>query len=213
MQGLIGKKMGMTQVYDEQGRSVPVTVIQAGACMVVQKNTRDRDGYDAVQLGFEDQKEHRVSKPRLAHFKKAGMGPKKHLKEFKMDAEEEVKEGDVVTAAIFEGISYVDITGVTKGRGFAGVMKRHRMSGGRMTHGGHSKRRPGSIGQCSYPARVAKGQRMPGHMGNVRRTQQNLRVVAVDLEDNILLVEGAVPGPTGAIVLVKKARKKAGKSE
>jgi len=208
MQGLIGRKLGMTQVFDENGRRLPVTVIELGPCVVVQRKTAEKDGYNAVQLGFGDQKESRLTKPALARFKKVESGAKRHLKEFAVDAEEEVGEGDTLTLSIFEGTEYVDVAGVTKGRGFQGVVKRYRMSGGPKTHGGHSVRRVGSIGQCSYPARVAKGQRMPGHMGRVNITQQNLKVVELDGENNLMLVNGAVPGPTGAVVYVKKALKK-----
>lgn len=213
MQGLIGRKLGMTRVFDENGHQVSVTVIEAGPCDVIQRKTRDRDGYDAVQVGFLDQKESRVTRPVAGHYRKAEKGTKRFLREFKLDDGEDVAVGETLTAdGVFEGVGFVDICGVTKGRGFQGVVKRHRMSGGRMTHGGHSKRRVGAIGQCSYPARVAKGQRMPGHMGHRRITVQNLRVVAVRGEDNVILVKGAIPGPTGSIVLVRKALKKAGKA-
>lgn len=213
MQGLIGKKLGMTQVFDEAGRSIPVTVIEAGPCVVVQRKTSERDGYDAVQLGFSEQKESRVTRAQLERFKKAKVTPMRRLREFRLDNGDDAEVGATVKADIFEGVGLVDVTGITKGRGFQGVVKRHRMSGGRMTHGAGSKRRVGSIGQCSYPARVAKGKRMPGHMGHVRRTQQNLQVVRIDAEQNLLLVKGAIPGPTGALVAVKKSLKKAGKSE
>ena len=205
MQGLLGKKMGMTQVYDEAGRRVPVTVIEAGPCVVVQRKTQACDGYDAVQLGFQEVKESRVTKPALGRFKKAGCPAIRHLREFRLDDGEDIAVGQTVTVVIFDGVSNVDVTGTTKGRGFQGVVKRYRMAGGRMTHGGHSKRQPGAIGQCAYPARVAKGQRMPGHMGHVRVTQGNLRVFQVRGDDNVLLVEGSVPGPTGGLVVVRKA--------
>jgi len=208
MKGLLGKKLGMTQVYDDAGRRVAVTVIEAGPCVVVQRKTRDTDGYDAVQLGFEKQLEQRVNRPSLARYKKVGASPCKHLREFRIDADDETKAGDTVDLSVLEGATHVDISGTTKGRGFQGAVKRHNMAGGRMTHGGHSKRRVGSIGQCSYPARVMKGQRMPGHMGNVRRTRQNLKVIMVRGEENLLLVQGAVPGPTGGIIEVKRALKK-----
>jgi len=214
MQGLIGRKLGMTQVYDGDGRRVAVTAIEVGPCSVVQCKTAERDGYQAVQLGFGEQKEHRVARPRLGRFRKIGAAPRRYLKEFALDNGEEPKAGDSVTVAdVFAGVTHVDVVGVTKGRGFQGAVKRHRMGGGRMTHGGHSKRRIGSIGQCSYPARVAKGKRMPGHMGQVRVTVQNLAVVQVRGEDNLLLVRGAVPGPAGAILEVRKALKKAGRTE
>ncbi|NQU41056.1 MAG: 50S ribosomal protein L3 [Lentisphaerae bacterium] len=208
MQALIGQKLGMTQVYDQAGHRVAVTVLAVGPCPVVQRKTTERDGYEAVQLGFGETTERRTSKPHAARFTKQGLVPCRHLSEFRVTADEELKAGDTVGASVFEGVEYVDVKGVTKGQGFAGVVKRHGMRGGRMTHGGHSKRRVGSIGQCSYPARVAKGQRMPGHMGNVTITTQNLRVVEVRGEDNVLLVRGAVPGPTGSIITVRKALKK-----
>jgi len=210
MNGLIGRKLGMTQVFDDEGRRVAVTVIEAGPCVVVARKTRERDGYDAVQIGFDGQKEHRVTRPMAGVYKKAGSAPMRMLREFALDDGEEVNPGDSVTVEIFDGVPFVDITGLSKGRGFQGVVKRHNMSGGRMTHGGHSRRRVGAIGQCSYPARVAKGQRMPGHMGNTRVTQQNLKVVAVRGDDNVLLVRGAVPGPAGGVVMVRKALKKKG---
>ncbi|MBT3294167.1 MAG: 50S ribosomal protein L3 [Verrucomicrobia bacterium] len=208
MQALIGRKLGMTQVYDQDGVRVPVTVLAVGPCPVVQRKTRESDGYEAVQLGFGEAKESRIAKPQTARFVKLGLAPCRHLSEFRVEAGDEVKAGDILGADVFDGVTYVDVEGVTKGRGFAGVVKRYKMAGGRMTHGGHARRRVGSIGQCSYPARVAKGQRMPGHMGHVKVTTQNLKVVEVRGEDNLLLVRGAVPGPKGAIITVRKALKK-----
>ena len=199
----------MTQVYDDRGRRVAVTVIEAGPCVVTQRKTVGTDGYEAVQLGFSDQKESRVSKPVLGHLRKAGCGPKRVLREFAVEEGDELKAGDTVGVAVFDGVSRVDITGITKGRGFQGVVKRFNAAGGRMTHGGHSKRRIGSIGQCSYPARVMKGQKMPGHMGCSKITQQSLKIVALENEKNLILINGAVPGPVGGIVLVRKALKKA----
>jgi large subunit ribosomal protein L3 len=208
MQGLIGRKLGMTQVYDGDGARVAVTVIQAGPCPVVQRKTVETDGYEAVQLGFEDVRESRLSKAESARFTKHELSPCRHLKEFPVEAGDEVKVGDTIDVSIFEGVEYVDVMGVTKGRGFQGVVKRYDMAGGPFTHGGHSKRRVGSIGQNTQPARVMKGKRMPGHMGNTRVTTQNLKVVAVRGEDNVLLVRGAVQGPPGAVVMVRKALKK-----
>lgn len=207
LEGLIGRKVGMTQVYDTDGVMVPVTVIEAGPCAVVQRKTKDTDGYDSVQLGFADQKESRVSKPALGRFKKAGVTPRRFLKEFPIDGGDEIKEGDSVCVDILEGVSHVDITGVTKGQGFQGVVKRYRMGGGRKTHGSHSKRRVGAIGQCSYPARVAKGKRMPGHTGHRSITQQNLKIVELRGDDNLILVKGAIPGPNGSVVVVRRALK------
>lgn len=195
----------MTQVYDESGKRVAVTVVAVGPCTVTQLKTPEVDGYSAVQVGYGEVREKCISKPKLGHLKKAGSDPKRWLKEFAGSADEEVKAGDALTTHIFEGVSYVDVTSTSKGRGFQGVVKRHRMAGGRMTHGGHSKRRPGAIGQCAYPARVAKGQRMPGHMGACQVTTQNLRVIQLDHEENLLFLGGSVPGPTGGLVSVRKA--------
>jgi large subunit ribosomal protein L3 len=209
MQGLLGKKIGMTRVFDADGQQVPVTVLEVGPCVVVQCKSRDCDGYTAVQLGFAEQKESRVVKPQLGHYKKAACAPMRHLHEFEMESGEEVKVGDRLTAAMFEGTEFVDISGLTKGKGFQGVVRRHGMSGGPITHGGHSKRRVGSIGCRSYPGRVHKNKRMPGHQGNIRITQQNLKVVQVRGADNLLLVQGAVPGPKGAVVVIRRSIKKA----
>lgn len=209
MQGLLGKKIGMTRVFDADGQQVPVTVLEVGPCVVVQCKNRDRDGYAAVQVGFLPQKESRADQPRVGHFKKAGCAPLQHLHEFAADAGEDVKVGDQLTAAMFEGTEFVDISGMTRGKGFQGVMRRHGMSGGPITHGGHSKRRIGSIGCRSYPGRVHKNKRMPGHHGNTRITLQNLKVVQVRGSDNLLLVRGAVPGPKGAVVVISRSIKKA----
>ncbi len=209
MQGLLGKKIGMTQVFNERGHSLPVTVLEVGPCVVVQLKTRNTDGYDAVQIGFDDAKESRITKSAMGRFKKAGVTvPKRFLKEFNLEDGDAFKQGDSISVSIFDGVSHVDITGITKGRGFTGVVKRHRMAGGPKTHGSGSHRRVGSIGQCSYPARVAKGQRMPGHYGHVTVTQQNLKLVGIKGEDNVLLVRGAVPGPDGGLVVVRKSIKK-----
>ncbi len=212
MNGLIGKKLGMTQIFDADGRRVAVTVIAAGPCVVVQRKTRAKDGYEAVQLGYELQKASRLRKSEVGPFTKAGVDPHRVLREFPCADGESLAAGAVVTADVLEGATHVDVIGTTKGRGFAGVVKRHHMGGGRMTHGGHSKRRVGSIGQCAYPGRVAKGQKMPGHMGNVRVTQQSLKLLDIRREDNLLLVQGAVPGPNGGLLIINKALKKAGRS-
>lgn len=208
MQGIIGKKLGMTQIFDAKGRRIAVTVIEAGPCVVVQRKTAEKDGYEAVQLGFGDLKESKCGKAMLTIFKKANLTPKRHLKEFGTDAGEEVKVGDVVNGAIFKGISHVDVGGVTKGKGFQGVVRRHGMGGGPITHGGHSKRRIGAIGQRAKPGNIAKDHHMPGHMGHVKIVQQNLEVVDIREDGKILLIHGAVPGPTGAVVFVNKALKK-----
>lgn len=212
MQGLIGRKLGMTQVFDGAGACVAVTVIEAGPCVVLQRKTKAVDGYEAVQLGFGEQKESRVTKAALGRCKAANATPRRWLAEFLVGAESPLKSGDVVNAKVFDGASHVDVSGVTKGKGFQGVIRRHGMSGGPVTHGGHSKRRIGSIGANSYPARVHKGHRMPGHMGSVNVTHQNLRIVELRSDDNLVLLGGAVPGPKGAIVLLRRALKKAGKA-
>jgi large subunit ribosomal protein L3 len=208
MEGLIGRKIGMTQVYDEKGRRVTVTVIQAGPCPVVQVKTPETDGYSAAQLGFDEQKPSRLPKAEVKHFEKAGVTPCKLTKEFAFDADETVKAGDLVTVNIFDGVKLVDVSGVTKGRGFAGVVRRYHMRGGPMTHGGHSKRRVGSIGARDLPGWVDKGKRMPGHKGDVNRKVRNLLIVQVRPEDNLLLVEGSIPGAKGGYVFICKALKK-----
>jgi len=203
----------MTQVYDDKGRRVAVTAIALGPCVVTQLKTSDNDGYDAVQVAFGDTTERRVNKPALGHFKKVNATPKRHMLEFGVEEGDQFAPGDALTADVFDNVSHVDVTAVSKGRGFQGVVKRHGMAGGRKTHGGGGPRRVGAIGQCANPARVARGRAMPGHMGNRRVTTQNLKVVAVHGEKNLMLVNGAIPGPTGAIVEVRKALKKAGKAQ
>jgi large subunit ribosomal protein L3 len=211
MKGLIGKKVGMTQIFDEDGRVTPVTVIEAGPCVVVQQKTEDNDGYSAVQLGFDDQKESRLTKAEAGHFAKAGVSAKKEIREFRIRATEESPEmGAELTASVFDGVSFVDITAHSKGRGFQGVVKRYGFAGGRASHGGGWLRRPGSIGMCTSPARVMKNKKMPGHMGSSRVTTQNLRVVQVRPEENLIFVRGSVPGPNGGIVVVREALKKQG---
>ncbi len=213
MEGLIGKKIGMTQIWDADGVRVPVTVIEAGPCPVVQVKTTEKDGYEAVQLGWGSQKASRLSKAEVAHCAKAGLEtPVRVLREFKADAGEEVKAGDVYTVSVFENIGYVDVIGTSKGHGFQGVMKRWSFQGGPMTHGSHTKRRPGSIGMRQDPGSVEKGHPMPGHMGARRVTTQNLKVVQVRPEQNIILVKGAIPGPNGGMVIVRKSIKKAVKA-
>ena len=209
MQTLIGKKIGMTRVYDDAGKQVPVTVVQVGPCAVVQRKTAKTDGYEAVQLGFGEQKESRLTKPEQGHFKKAGAQPAQVLREVRLEKGEDAKAGDVVTAKVFEGVKFVDVLGHTKGRGFQGVVKRFKFGGGRAAHGGGWLRKPGSIGNREWPGRVFKNKRLPGHMGSVDITTQNLRVVKVLADDHALLLEGAVPGPVGGLVLVRKAIKKA----
>ena len=208
MNGIIGKKLGMTSHYNEDGSVIPVTVIEAGPCVVVQKKNDDKDGYNAIQLGFEDQKEERLKKPERGHFKKAGVVSKKIIREFKVDKNDETSVGDSVDVSIFNEINFVDVVANGKGRGFQGVVKRYDFGGGRASHGGGWLRRPGSIGMCTSPARVFKGKKMPGHMGNKKVTTQNLRVVSVRPEENIILIKGSVPGANGSIVTIRQALKK-----
>ncbi|MBQ6329060.1 MAG: 50S ribosomal protein L3 [Kiritimatiellae bacterium] len=210
MEGLIGKKVGMTQVFDADGRRVCVTVIEVGPCPVVQVKTLERDGYVAAQLGFGEQKAKRLTKAVCGHQEKTG-GLKdskvRVLREFAPDAGEEVKVGDVITVANFEGVKYVDVTGVTKGKGFAGVLKRYNFAGGNMTHGGHSKRRTGGLAARDLPGWIEKGKKMPGHMGDVNRKITNLEVVQVRPDDNALLVKGSIPGARNGVVIVRKSLK------
>ena len=205
MPGLLGKKIGMTSVFSAEGKSVPCTVIEAGPCVVTQVKTVEKDGYAAVQLGFQEQKDKHTTKPMAGHFKKAGVTPQRHLAEFK-DFEKELQPGDTVTVDLFEGAAFVDVIGTSKGKGFQGVVKRHHFNGvGESTHGQHNRaRKPGSIGACSYPAKVFKGLRMAGQMGNERVTVQNLQVLKVIAEHNLLLIKGSVPGYKGSIVLIEK---------
>ncbi|MEI6807111.1 MAG: 50S ribosomal protein L3 [bacterium] len=209
MTGILGQKIGMTRVYGEDGRQLPVTVLEVGPCVVIQRKTVALDGYDAVQLGFKEYKAQRANQPSAERFKKAGVTPRRYLREFRLDVGEEAKPGDVFTATMLKDIKFVDVTGVTKGRGFQGVVKRHGMRGGPASHGSTSKRRVGAVGCRELPGRIHKNKRMPGHMGHVTVTMQNLKVVQVLPEDNLVLVLGAVPGPTGSLVYVMKALKKA----
>ena len=207
MEGLIGKKVGMTQVYDAEGVRTCVTVIEVGPCPVVQLKTLEKDGYAAAQVGFGPQKAKRLAKAQQKHFEKAGVEAMKVLKEFALDEGEALEVGKAVTVANFEGVKYVDVTGVTKGKGFAGVIKRYGFAGGNMTHGGHSKRRTGGLAARDLPGWIEKGKKMPGHMGAVSRKAMNLEVVAVRPEDNALLVKGSVPGARNGIVIVRKSLK------
>ena len=205
--GLIGKKVGMTQIFDEAGKVIPVTVIEAGPCVVAQIKTKETDGYDTVQLGFGEVKEHKVNKPVKGHFTKANVTPKKHLREFRLDDISSYKIGDEVKADIFAAGEKIDVQGTSKGKGFQGVIKRHGQHRGPMGHGSMYHRRPGSMGPTSTPGRVFKGKKLPGHMGKVTVTIQNLDVVRVDMDKNVILVKGSVPGPKGAILKVKSAVK------
>ena len=197
----------MTQVLNEDGLAIPVTIVQAGPCVVLQRKTVETDGYDAVQLGLvEFVKGKRVGKPMTGHFKKADVPPVRFLREIRLSGDDDVKAGDRVQADIFKAADRISVTGTSKGRGFAGVIKRHGFSGGRATHGSMFHRAPGSVGQSAYPSRVFKGTRMPGHMGAARVTVQGIRIVEVDAEKNLLYLRGAVPGPNGGYVVLRRAR-------
>ena len=202
---ILGKKIGMTSVFSADGKNVPCTVIEAGPCVVTQIKSVEKDGYAAVQVGFQDKKEKHTTKPLMGHFKKAGVTPKRHLAEFK-DFSEELNLGDTITVELFNDAAYVDVIGTSKGKGFQGVVKRHGFGGvGQTTHGQHNRaRKPGSIGACSYPAKVFKGMRMGGQMGGDRVTTHNLQVLKVIPEHNLLLIKGSVPGCKGSIVIIEK---------
>ena len=206
--GIIGIKLGMTRVFAEDGAAVPCTVLQAGPCVVVQRRTKQADGYDAVQLGFvEFVKPQRISKAMTGHFKKADVAPMRVLREIRLDeSADDSKVGDRVLVDRFAPGEFVDVTGVSKGKGFQGGVKRWHYAGGDASHGSMFHRAPGGIGASSFPSRVWPGQHFPGHMGHERKTIKNLRVVKVDNEENLLLVRGAVPGPTGAYLLIRKSR-------
>lgn len=205
--GLIGKKLGMTQIFDEQGKVIPVTVIEAGPCVVAQVKTVETDGYNAIQLGFGDVKESKINKPEKEHFAKSKLTPKKHLREFRLDSVENINVGDELKADTFTAGDQLDIQGTSKGKGFQGVIKRHGQSRGPMGHGSMYHRRPGSMGPTSTPGRVFKGKKLPGHMGSQTITIQNLEVVRVDLDKNVILVKGSVPGAKGAILKLKTSVK------
>ena len=204
MIGLLGRKVGMTQFFDERGEAIPVTIIEAGPCTVTELRSTQRDGYTAVQLGFGTNKESRFTRPALGQFKKRNLPPSRHLREFRVESIEGLAVGQSLDVSIFEKGRHVDVQGVTKGRGFAGVVKRYGFSAGHASHGPTAGKQPGSIGASAYPSRVVKGKRLPGHMGNVNLTIKNLEVVAIDPEQNMLMVRGAVPGPTNGLVVVKK---------
>ncbi len=210
MKGILGKKVGMTQIFSERGEVVPVTVIEAGPCFVAQIKTVERDGYAAVQLGFEETKPKRLTQPQLRHLQKSNLPALRHLRELRVSVDEltDLEEGQEVTVDIFEKGEMVDVTGTSKGRGFAGVVKRHGFSGGPKTHGQSDRHRaPGSIGACTTPGRVFKGMRMAGRMGGERVTAQSLEVVLVDPERNLLAVKGSVPGAKNGLLLIRQARK------
>ena len=208
IKGILGKKLGMTQVFDEDNRVVPVTVVEAGPCVVTQIRTPETDGYSAIQIAFGEIDPRKANKPVGGHFKKAGVTPRRHVAEIRMDDTSAYEVGQEVKVDIFEGITFVDVTGKTKGHGYAGAMKRHGFAGQGAAHGNQAAhRRVGSIGQAATPGRVFKGKRMAGRMGNDRTSVQNLTVHAVDVEKGLVLVKGAVPGPKGGIVLVRSAAK------
>ena len=205
--GLIGKKIGMTQIFNEEGKVIPVTVIEAGPCVVSQVKTEETDGYNSIQLGFGAIKESKVNKPERGHFTKANIAPARYLREFRVDSIEDVKVGDELKADIFMAGDKIDIQGTSKGKGFQGVIKRHGQHRGPMGHGSMYHRRPGSMGSTSTPGRVFKGKKLPGHMGAETVTIQNLEVIKVDLDKNIILVEGSVPGAKGSILKIKSSVK------
>ncbi len=208
--GILGEKLGMTQVWDENNHVVPVTVVKAGPCVVTQVRTPETDGYSAVQIAFGQIDPRKVSQPMLGHFTKAGVTPRRHLVELRFDDVANYELGQELGADTFEPGANIDVTGVTKGKGFAGTMKRHGFSGVSASHGQHrNHRKPGSIGACATPGRVFKGLRMAGRMGGVSKTMQNLKVHSVDTEKGLILVKGAIPGPTGAVVLIRDAAKAA----
>ncbi len=204
---ILGKKLGMTQLFGEDGVLIPVTVIEAGPCRVIQKKTAENDGYEAVQIGFLEKKEKHTTKPLQGHFKKAGTGFMKYLKEFKLDNAAEMNVGDEIKADVFAEGEAVDVTGISKGKGYAGTIKRWGTHRGPMTHGSGYHRGPGSMGACSTPSRVMKGKRLAGHLGVEKVTIQNLSIVKIDAEKNILAVRGAVPGPKGGLVIIKNSVK------
>ena len=208
MKAIIGRKVGMTQIFDENGYVIPVTVIEAGPCVVAQVKSLDTDGYEAVQLGFGEVKDKHINKPAKGHFTKSKLTAKKHLREFRTETTD-LKVGDEVKANVFAAGDKVDVQGTTKGKGFQGVIKRHGQHRGPMGHGSMYHRRPGSMGPTSTPGRVFKGKKLPGHMGVQTVTIQNLDVVRVDIDKNVLLVKGSVPGPKGAILKIKATVKSA----
>ncbi|MGN0458086.1 MAG: 50S ribosomal protein L3 [Eubacterium sp.] len=206
--GLIGKKIGMTQIFDEAGNAVPVTVVEAGPCVITQKKTMENDGYEAVQVGFGDVKAHKVNKPMKGHFDKADVAPKKTLKEFRLEDISALNVGDILKADVFAAGDVVDVKGTSKGHGTAGAIKRWNFARLRMTHGtGPNHRHAGSLGACSSPSRVFKGKKMAGHYGHETVTIQNLKVVKVDAESNLIAIKGAIPGPKGGIVVIADAVK------
>lgn len=207
MEGILGRKVGMTQIYVEDGTAIPVTVIKAGPCLVVQRKTKDTDGYEAVQIGLVEEKPAKVNQPMGGHFKKGGVAPVREVQEFRLADGEEANPGDEVRASIFEEKQWVDIVGTSKGKGFQGVMKRHNFAGGRSSHGSMFHRAPGSIGSSAYPSRVFKGMRGTGRMGGKQVTVKNLQIVKIDADQNLIYVRGAVPGPKTAYLAIRRAKR------
>jgi large subunit ribosomal protein L3 len=209
VKGLLAKKVGMTQVFSDKGELLPVTVLEAGPCVIVQRRASQKDGYDAVQLAFQPVDEKSLSRPKAGHFKKAGVPPHRYLREVRIGSDASFEIGQALKVDLFKAGEMVDVTGIAKGKGFSGQHKRHHFGRGPVTHGSHNIRQPGSIGSSSTPSRVYKGMRMAGQLGNSQRTTRNLKVVRVDLERNLLLLNGDVPGHTNCIVLVRDARRSA----
>ncbi len=206
IEGLIGKKIGMTQIFDEEGTIIPVTVIKAGPCVIVQKKTKEKEGYQAIQLGLVEEKPYKkVNKPLEGHFKKANFPPTRKLKEFYYDKDENIKEGSEISLEVLEGCEKVNITGISKGKGFTGVIKRWGFKGGKASHGSMFHRAPGSIGASAFPARVIKGKKLPGRKGGEKVTVKNLEIVKIDKENHLLIVKGAVPGANGSYVYIRRS--------
>jgi large subunit ribosomal protein L3 len=210
VKALLGRKLGMTQIFTDGDRLVPVTVLEVGPCVVTQVKTVAKDGYRAAQVAFGDVKESRVNSPMRGHFEKAGVAPKRHVAEFRLGEGEDYKVGDTLKVDMFEPGQKAKVSGVSKGKGFAGVMKRHGFKGGPGGHGSHFHRAPGSVGQCATPSRVFPGLKLPGQMGNKKATTRNLKVARVDAEQNLLFVQGAVPGATNAVVMIQAEPKSGG---
>jgi len=212
--GLIGRKIHMSQVFHpESGEVTPVTVVEVGPCLVVQKKTQDKEGYNSLQLGFRNVAENKINKPLSGHFKKAGVKPKQYLREFRSSEIDDYEVGQEIKVDIFKVGDYVDVSGISKGKGFSGVIKRYGWRGGKASHGSMFHRAPGALGQSSEPSRVYKGHGLPGRMGGEQVTVQNLRIVKIDLKENKLLIKGAIPGKRGALLMIKKAVKKENKNE
>lgn len=207
MKGLIGRKLGMTRLFEDDGRAIPVTVLECGPCPVTQIKSEDTDGYTAIQLGFGERKESRTTKPMAGHLAKAGVGPKRLTREFRVDSVDGFEPGQELTVDIFDGVPKVNVTGVTKGRGFAGVVKRWGFGGGKKTHGSNHHRTAGTIGMCATPSRVFRGHPMAGHYGVDQKTALNLKLVRIDAERNLIFVRGSVPGARNGFVLVQEPRR------